>query len=178
MDYKYLRDKFASHSFEDSEDVKKGIETCESALGRVDELNTRRLSEMIARLQASLGGSLTWLRMIMVAVVSGMIPQIVHPGKDVKEAGDILGQQWLFFVEGGDISGGVEIWARLGEAALCIKSFGLAIECCKQAAVLSVVLDKRAPRSWYWSSVAECAYGSAIIGLIRPEQQEDTTQDL
>lgn len=180
LDYKYLRDKFASHSFEDSEDVKKGIETCESALGRVDELNTRRLSEMIARLQASLGGSPdVKVEDDVVAVVSGMIPQIVHPGKDVKEAGDILGQAMaLLRPEGGDISGDVEIWARLGEAALCIKSFGLAIECCKQAAVLSVVLDKRAPpRSWYWSGVAECAYGSAIIGLIRPEQQEDTTQD-
>ena len=43
----------------------------------------------------------------------------------------------------GEIQGDIEIWARLGEAALKIKSFGPAIECCKQAVQLSGSLDQR-----------------------------------
>ena len=180
-DYKSLRAKFASHPFEDSADMKKGIETCEMVLNRVDEVNARKLSAMIARLQASLGASSdVKVENDVVAQVSGLIPSISQPGKDLTEAGEILKQAMdLLIPEDGETQGDIEIWARLAEVALKIKSFGPAIECCKQAVQLSGNLDRRASRqNWYWSGVAECAYGNGIVGLIRPTQEESSQDAL
>lgn len=180
-DYKALRAKFASHLFEDSADMKKGIETCEMVLNQVDEINARKLSAMVARLQASLGASSdVKVENDVVAQVFGLIPLISQPRKDLTEAGEILKQAMdLLMSKDGEIQGDIEIWARLGEAALKIKSFGPAIECCKQAVQLSGSLDQRASQqNWYWSGVAECAYGNGIVGLIRPTHEESSQDAL
>ena len=128
VDYDALCAEFASRVLEDSDDLNQAIATCESALTHVDETSTRRLSAMLARLQVSAGSaSVVTIEDDVVAQVAAMIPQITKG--DVKEGGEILSRAiGLLRPEGASIAGDVEIWARLGQAGLAIKSFGAAID--------------------------------------------------
>ena len=175
VDYDALCAEFASRVLEDSDDLNQAIATCESALTHVDETSTRRLSAMLARLQVSAGSaSVVTIEDDVVAQVAAMIPQITKG--DVKEGGEILSRAiGLLRPEGASIAGDVEIWARLGQAGLAIKSFGAAIDCCEQASALGKALDGSAsPQSLYWSGVAACAYGNSVVGLVRPAQQDES----
>ena len=178
VDYDALCAEFASRVLEDSEDMKQAIATCESVLTRVDETGTRRLSAMLARLQASAGSaSDVTIEDDVVAQVAAMIPQITKGG--AKEGSEVLSRAiGLLRPEGASVAGDVEIWARLGQAGLAIKSFGAAIDCCEQASAMGKALDGNAsPQSLYWSGVAACVYGNSVVGLVRPAQQEESAQN-
>jgi tetratricopeptide (TPR) repeat protein len=180
MDYKSLRLTLASQTFDGSDDIKKAIETCEAVLNRVDDKNTRRLSAMHARLQGLMGvASEVKAENDPVAQVTAMIQQISQPGKDTKLANDVLSKAMtLLRPAEGEVLGDLEVWARLGDAAFNAKSYGPAIECCKQAVVFLTALGQTAPpQTWYWGGVAECAYGNGIVALIRPAQQDRGAQD-
>ena len=177
-DYDVLCAQFASRALEDSEKMKQAIATCESALPRVDETSTRRISAMLGRLQVSSGNTAdVTVEDDVVAQVAALIPRITKG--DPKDGGEILTRAiGLLRPEGAGVVGDVEIWARLGQAGLAIQSFGSAIECCEQASVLSKAPDYSASRqSWYWSGVAACAYGSSIVGLLRPARQDESAQN-
>ena len=176
--YDALCAEFASRVLEDSSDMKQAIATCESALTRVDETSTRRISAMLARLQASSGNTAeVTVENDVVAQVAALIPRITKG--DAKDGGEMLTRAIrLLRPEGAGVVGDVEIWARLGQAGLAIQSFGSAIECCEQASVLSKAPEQSASRqSWYWSGVAACAYGNSIVGLLRPARQDESAQN-
>ena len=113
----------------------------------------------------------------VVAQVAAMIPQITKGG--AKEGSEVLSRAiGLLRPEGASVAGDVEIWARLGQAGLAIKSFGAAIDCCEQASAMGKALDGNAsPQSLYWSGVAACVYGNSVVGLVRPAQQEESAQN-
>jgi tetratricopeptide (TPR) repeat protein len=179
-DYKTLLEMHASHTFEVSDEINKGIETCKSVLARVDDKNKHRLSAMQARLQVRLGAALdVKVEDDPVAQVWAMIEQVAQPGKEPAAAGEIVSQAMsLLRPEDSEVAGDLEVWARLGDAAYNAKAYGPAIESCKQAVELAAKLDPDAPsQMWYWAGVAECAYGNGIVALIRPEVQDQTAQD-
>ena len=178
VDYDALCAEFALRVLEDSDDMNQAIATCEFALAHVDETSTRKLSAMLARLQAFAGGaSVVTIEDDVVAQVAAMIPQITKG--DAKEGGEILSRAiGLLRPEGASVAGDVEIWARLGQAGLAIKSFGAAIDCCEQASASGKALEGSAsPQNLYWSGVAACAYGNSVVGLVRPAQQDESVQN-
>mmetsp|Transcript_28006 Transcript_28006/g.68923 ORF Transcript_28006/g.68923 Transcript_28006/m.68923 type:complete len:2443 (+) Transcript_28006:56-7384(+) len=181
LDYKSLRASFASKKFDDSDDISKAIATCEAVLTRVDDKNTRRLSAMQARLQGLMGkaSELKGMEKDAVAQVMSMMQQISRPGQDAKAATDMLSKAMSILRPAeGEVSGDLEVWARLGDTALKIKAYGPAIECCKQAVAFLTALGRNVqPQTMYWGGVAECAYGNGIVALIRPAQQDRSAQD-
>ena len=178
-DYKALRLTLRDHKFEESRDMQRGIEACESVLNRVDERNSRKLSATLARLHASMGtSSEVKVEEDPVAQVSAIIQRLTLPGSD-DTSSDMLNEAMsLLRPAEGEVLGDLETWARLGETALKAKAYGSAIECGKQAEIFLNKLTQTAPsQSWYWGGVAESAFGCGILALIRPDHQDQSTQD-
>ena len=177
--YNSLRLTLRDHKFEDSQDVKRGIETCESVLNRVDERNARKLSATLARLHASMGtSSEAKVEEDPVAQVSAIIQRLTLPGSDDASSDMLNEAMTLLRPTEGEILGDLETWARLGETALKAKVYGAAIECGKQAEIFLNKLTQSAPSiSWYWGGVAESTFGCGILALIRPDHQDQSTQD-
>jgi tetratricopeptide (TPR) repeat protein len=180
VDYKSLRLALASHSFDGSDDMNKAIGTCEAVLNRVDDKNSRRLSAMHARLQGLMGIAIeVKVELDPVARVTAMIAQISQLGNDPKLAHDVLIKAMTILrPSAGEYIGDLEVWARLSDAAVNVKSYGPAIECSKQAVIFLTASGRDAPsQAWYWGGVAECAHGNSIVALIRPAQQDRSAQD-